>query len=169
MKKSLLGVTVSVIGFCAAAPANAMHISDGVLSVKMSAVWFALIIPFLILGVRSIKRRREETSLFMPLLAMVGAAVFILSVFHIPVPVAGSCSHPTGGALTAITVGVWPAVVINFIALLFQALFLAHGGLLSLGANTFSMGIMGVLCGYAVFRLAQKARVLCLSQQAWVC
>lgn len=48
--------------------------------------------------------------------------------------------------------------MINFIALLFQALFLAHGGLLSLGANTFSMGVMGVLCGYAVFRLTQKAR-----------
>ena len=61
----------------------------------------------------------------MPMLAMMGAAVFILSVLHIPVPVAGSCSHPTGGALAAITIGLFPAMVINFVALIFQTLFLA--------------------------------------------
>ena len=51
---------------------------------------------------------------------MTGAAVFILSVLHIPVPVAGSCSHPTGGALAAITIGLFPAMIINFVALIFQ-------------------------------------------------
>lgn len=156
MKKCYMGLILTLWILLGDQPAYAMHISDGVLSVKMSMVWFLLAAPFLYLGIRAIERRRKEHALYMPMLAMMGAAVFILSVLHIPVPVAGSCSHPTGGALAAITIGLFPAMVINFVALIFQTLFLAHGGMLSLGANTFSMGIVGVLSGYGVFRLLRK-------------
>ena len=135
----------------AAVPAYAMHISDGVLPTGHALLWFVLCAPFLALGVRDLNRRKEKDLNYVPLVAMVGAAVFVLSVFHIPVAVAGSSSHPTGGALAAILVGPLPAIVLNCIALLFQALFLAHGGLSSWGANTFSMGVVGVLVGYGTF------------------
>jgi len=36
--------------------------------------------------------------------------------------------------------------------LIYQALFLAHGGLTTLGANTFSMGIMGPFVSYYVYK-----------------
>lgn len=42
--------------------------------------------------------------------------------------------------------------------LLFQALLLAHGGLTTLGANTFSMGIAGPLVGWLAWR-ALRGRV----------
>ncbi len=140
-------------------PAHAMHISDGVLSVKMSGVWFLLCVPFVIKGVRDIKKRKEMDSDYFPLLGMIGVAVFIISVFHIPIPVAGSCSHPTGGALAAIVVGAFPAVIINMLALLFQAIFLAHGGIVVWGANTFSMGVAGVLSGYLTYAVLRSARL----------
>jgi cobalt/nickel transport system permease protein len=43
--------------------------------------------------------------------------------------------------------------------LLFQALFLAHGGLSTLGANIVSMGIVGPVVGYAVYRLLRDTSV----------
>jgi cobalt/nickel transport system permease protein len=43
--------------------------------------------------------------------------------------------------------------------LLFQALFLAHGGLSVLGANIVSMGIVGPVVGYAVYRLLRDTSV----------
>jgi cobalt/nickel transport system permease protein len=49
--------------------------------------------------------------------------------------------------------------IIGFIVLLFQALFLAHGGLSTLGANTFSMAICGPALGYYVYRALRDSRV----------
>ncbi|MBI3946175.1 MAG: energy-coupling factor ABC transporter permease [Armatimonadetes bacterium] len=153
---------MTVAAVLAMAPAAAMHISDGVLSGGHSLLWFALCVPFLAIGMRAVNRRKAGNLNYVPLAAMVGAAVFILSVFHVPVvlvPGAGSSSHPTGGALAAIIVGPFPAMVLNSIALLLQALFLAHGGLSSWGANTFSMGIVGVLVGYGAFRVLGRVGV----------
>jgi cobalt/nickel transport system permease protein len=45
----------------------------------------------------------------------------------------------------------------SIIVLIYQALFLAHGGLTTLGANTFSMGIAGPVAGYFIYRGAMKA------------
>jgi cobalt/nickel transport system permease protein len=39
---------------------------------------------------------------------------------------------------------------------LIQALFLAHGGLSTLGANTFSMGVVGSFAGWLVFRAIRR-------------
>jgi cobalt/nickel transport system permease protein len=43
------------------------------------------------------------------------------------------------------------------IVLAYQAVFLAHGGLTTLGANTFSMGIAGPAVGYLVYKAASRA------------
>jgi len=42
--------------------------------------------------------------------------------------------------------------VLGFVVLLFQALLLAHGGLTTLGANTFSMAIVGSFVAYGIYR-----------------
>jgi len=82
--------------------------------------------------------------------------VFVISCMPIPVPVVGSCSHPAGTGLAAILIGPALAAVVSSIALLLQALFLAHGGLTTLGANIVSMGVVGSLTAYAAFRLARR-------------
>jgi cobalt/nickel transport system permease protein len=72
------------------------------------------------------------------------------------VPTAGTCSHPCGTGMAAILIGPSLTVVVASIALVLQALFLAHGGLTTLGANIFSMGVMGAFTGYGVFVLAKR-------------
>src|SRR5690606_27143551 len=49
--------------------------------------------------------------------------------------------------------------VLGTITLLFQALLLAHGGLTTLGANVFSMAVVGPWAGYGVYRLLRRADV----------
>ena len=90
------------------------------------------------------------------LLAMCGAFAFVLSALKIP-SITGSCSHPTGVGLGAILFGPMTMAVLGLIVLLFQALLLAHGGLTTLGANTFSMAIAGPIVSWAVYKLLRKA------------
>lgn len=135
-----------------------MHIMDGILTPFWVTLWFAVAAPFIIVGLFKISRKRRENPAYMPLLALMGATIFIISVWHIPVPVTGSCSHPCGVALSAIIVGPFESVVLTFIALFFQ-MFLAHGGVTTLGANTVSMGIVGGFLGYAIYLALKKMRV----------
>ncbi len=132
-----------------------MHISDGILSAEWCLIWYAVSAVFIAVGVWEIKRRQSKDPKYLPTLAMMGAAVFVIAVWHIPVPVTGSCSHPIGTPMAAILVGPFATVVISFIALIFHT-FLAHGGITTLGANTVSMGIVGTFSGYAVYRATRK-------------
>lgn len=133
-----------------------MHIMEGFLEPVWCISWGAICIPFLIAGVFSIKKKTSSSTKNLTLLAMCGAFAFVLSALKMP-SVTGSCSHPTGVGLGAILFG--PAVmsVIGAIILLFQAVLLAHGGITTLGANTFSMAIVGPLVSFAVFKFTKKA------------
>lgn len=134
-----------------------MHIMDGILSPLWSAIWFIIAAPFIMVGLVRIAKKRRENPAYMSLLALMGATIFIVSVWHIPVPVTGSCSHPCGVALSAIIVGPFESVVLAFIALFIQ-LFLAHGGITALGANTVSMGIVGGFLGYSFYTVLRKVK-----------
>jgi cobalt/nickel transport system permease protein len=142
-----------------ASPAHAMHISEGILPLGWAALWFAIALPFVALGLRDLRRFMESSRHAMPLIGLVGAAVFIISCMPVPVPIAGSSSHPCGTGLAAILVGPYITILIASIALLLQALFLAHGGLTTLGADICSMGIAGAFMGWGIFRLARAFRV----------
>jgi cobalt/nickel transport system permease protein len=61
--------------------------------------------------------------------------------------------------MAAILIGPSLTVVVTSIALILQALFLAHGGLTTLGANILSMGVMGAFTGYGAFVLARRLGV----------
>jgi len=135
-----------------ATPAHAMHISEGILPFNWAAVWFAVALPFLALGLRRLNSLAQDDLSFKPLVGLMAAVVFVISCMPIPVPTAGTCSHPCGTGIAAILVGPLVSVVISAAALLIQALFLAHGGLSTLGANIVSMGVVGSFAGYFTFR-----------------
>jgi len=101
------------------------------------------------------KRVKVDPS-FTSLAGLMGAAVFAISLMPIPVPVAGSVSHPAGTPLAAIVVGPMAAILLAAISLLIQALFFAHGGLTTLGANIVSEGMVGSLVGFTVFWLMRR-------------
>jgi cobalt/nickel transport system permease protein len=138
------------------APAHAMHISEGILPVSWALLWFAVATPFVAWGLRDLQKRSEGSPHFKPLVGLVGAAVFLISCMPIPVPSAGTCSHPCGTGLAAILIGPGLTVVVASIALTLQALFLAHGGLTTLGANIVSMGVVGAYVGFGTYRLTRR-------------
>jgi len=137
-------------------PAFAMHISEGILPASWAALWYAAAIPFVALGLRELRRRSEQYPYFKPLVGLVGAAVFLISCMPIPVPSAGTCSHPCGTGIAAILIGPGLTVVVASIALTLQALFLAHGGLTTLGANIISMGVAGAYVGYGTYWIIRR-------------
>jgi cobalt/nickel transport system permease protein len=137
----------------------AMHISEGILPFSWALFWFVASAPFLALGLRTLARRSEADIASKPLVGMVAAVVFVISCMPVPVPMAGTCSHPCGTGLAAVLLGPTLGVVAAAVALLIQALFLSHGGLSTWGANLFSMGVIGSFAGYAVFRGLRLAGV----------
>lgn len=134
---------------------SAMHIMEGYLPLTHSIVWSVVCIPFLVAGLASIKKIVENNRKVLLVLVMMGAYAFVLSALKIP-SVTGSSSHPTGTGLGAILFGPTAMCVIGIIVLLFQALLLAHGGLTTLGANTFSMAIAGPFLAYGIYVLCKK-------------
>ncbi|ADI85759.1 energy-coupling factor ABC transporter permease [Geobacter sulfurreducens] len=154
MKRITLYAAGSVIigAMLLAGPAHAMHISEGILPLGWAALWFAVAAPFLALGIRRVNELSRHDLSFKPLVGLMAAVVFIISCMPIPVPTAGTCSHPCGTGIAAILVGPLVSVVITTVALLIQALFLAHGGLSTLGADVVSMGVAGSFAGWFVFR-----------------
>jgi len=135
-----------------------MHIMEGFLPLYWAVVWWIVALPCLIFGIYQLKKVLEADREALPLLGVTGGFIFILSSLKLP-SVTGSCSHPTGTGLSAVCFGPWITSVVCAIVLLFQALFLAHGGLSVLGANIVSMGIIGPLAGYIVYRALRDTRV----------
>ena len=138
--------------------ASAMHIMEGYLPVGFCVAWGAICLPFLAAGFMSIKKVLNENRKALILLAMSGAFIFVISSLKIP-SVTGSCSHMTGTGLGAILFGPAAVSVLGLIVLLFQAVLLAHGGLTTIGANTFSMAIAGPLVSYGIYKLCKKYKV----------
>ena len=136
-----------------AQPAWAMHISEGILPFPWALFWFCVAAPFVVVGLRRLAAASRDDLSFKPLVGFMAAVVFIISCIPVPVPTVGTCSHPCGTAISAILLGPAISVLVAAVALLIQALFLAHGGLSTLGANIVSMGIVGSFSGFLVFRL----------------
>lgn len=136
---------------------SAMHIMEGFLPAGWAIAWGALTIPFITMGIFSIKKTIKENPRLKILLAMAGAFAFVLSALKLP-SVTGSSSHPTGVGFGAILFGPSAMSVIGLIVLLFQALLLAHGGLTTLGANTFSMAVVGPFVAYGIYRFIKKVK-----------
>ncbi len=128
-----------------------MHIMEGFLPVGHAIGWFAASTPFVVGGGISLKKILRDRPQARLTLAAAGAFTFVLSALKMP-SVTGSCSHPTGTGLGAVVFGPSVMAVLGTIVLLFQALLLAHGGLTTLGANVFSMAVVGPWVSWAVWR-----------------
>ncbi len=159
-KKKLVLRIISVFAvFLSITPtASAMHIMEGYLPAGYCIAWGILCIPFFFYGLKSIKEKLNAHRNLITLLAMSGAFIFVISSLKIP-SVTGSCSHMTGTGLGAILFGATSVSILGLIVLLFQAILLAHGGLTTLGANTFSMAIAGPFVCYRIYKLLSRLNV----------
>ena len=135
-----------------------MHIMEGFLPVEHAIGWSVASAPFVAWGIVSIKKRIAANPEQRILLGVAAAFSFVLSALKLP-SVTGSCSHPTGTGLGALLFGPAAMAPIGAVVLLFQALLLAHGGLTTLGANIFSMAIVGPFVAAGIFRAARGLRL----------
>jgi len=142
-----------------ASDAHAMHITEGILPLAWAGFWFLAAAPFVAFGLYRLKKLSADDLSFKPLVGLMAAVVFIISCMPIPVPTAGTCSHPAGTGISGILLGPAVSVLVASVALLIQALFLSHGGLSTLGANIISMGVMGSCAGYVTFRGLRLLRI----------
>lgn len=144
---------------CTAPDVYAMHISEGILPLGWAALWFFIAAPFVAFGLYRLKKLTATDLSFKPLVGLMAAVVFIISCMPIPVPSAGTCSHPCGTGISGILLGPAISVVVAAAALLIQALFLSHGGLSTWGANIVSMGVIGSFAGYITFKALRSMKI----------
>ncbi|HIH42919.1 TPA: energy-coupling factor ABC transporter permease [Candidatus Woesearchaeota archaeon] len=128
-----------------------MHIAEGFLPPFWAIFWWLTSLPFIIYGVWKTGKIFKKHPEYKLTLAVSGAFIFVLSSLKLP-SVTGSSSHPTGTGLAAVLFGPGVTALLSFIVLIFQALLLAHGGITTLGADVFSMGIVGPFTAYLLFR-----------------
>jgi len=135
-----------------------MHIMEGFLPPLHCVGWGLASAPFVVAGTTRLKRLVAERPEARLTLAAAGAFTFVMSALKMP-SVTGSCSHPTGTGLGAMMFGPAVMALLGTIVLVFQALLLAHGGLTTLGANVFSMAIVGPWVSWGIWRLSGRLGV----------
>lgn len=159
-KQKILLIGAGVLcGFIPAREAFAMHISEGILPFNWAVLWYVIAAPFVAYGLYRLKRISSMDVSFKPLVGLMAAVVFIISCMPIPVPTAGTCSHPCGTGISGILLGPAISILTAAVALLIQALLLAHGGLSTWGANIVSMGVMGSFAGCLTFKALRYIKI----------
>ena len=131
-----------------------MHIAEGFLPAPHAIGWTVAAAPFVAHGARAVTREARQHPESTPLLGAAGAFPLVPSAIKLP-SVTGSSSHPTGTGAGAVLFRPPVMALLGTVVLLFQALLLAHGGLTTLGANAFSMAIVGPWTGYGAYRLTR--------------
>lgn len=130
-----------------------MHIPDGFLTLKVSAVSCALSAGSLTFAVRNIKEKFEQKMI--PLMGVLAAFVFAAQMFNFPVA-GGTSGHLMGGVLCAVILGPMAASIILSCVLIVQCLLFQDGGLIALGANILNMAIVGTWGGWFLFFILKK-------------
>lgn len=129
-----------------------MHVPDGFLDATTSLATGAVAVAGVGLALRGARKELDDRTA--PMAGLVATFVFSTQMLNFPVA-GGTSGHLLGGALAAILVGPWTAVLCVSVVLIVQALLFADGGITALGTNISLMAIVGVLAGWLVFRAIQ--------------
>jgi len=141
-----------------------MHIPDGYLGPATYGTLYAVMAP--LWGLASRKVRRSLRQRHVPYLALGAAFSFVIMMFNIPIP-GGSTGHAVGGAVVAILLGPWAAVIALSIALVIQALLFGDGGITAIAANCFNMAFVLPMTGYLVYRAVSRGSSV-TSRRRWL-
>jgi len=129
-----------------------MHISEGVLPGSVLIAGWILTSVLIIASVMWSRKRFENLSEKIPLVAAITAAFFVACLFRIPVP--PTSLHLVLSGMVGIVLGPLAFICI-FVGLVLQAILLQNGGITVLGVNSFVMGFPAMLA-YFVFKACSK-------------
>ncbi len=126
-----------------------MHVPDGFLDAPTSLATGAVAIVGVGIALRGARRELDDRTA--PMAGLVATFIFAGQMMNFPVA-AGTSGHLLGGALAAVLVGPYTAVLCISVVLLVQGLLMADGGITALGTNIVLMGFVGVLAGWFIFK-----------------
>ena len=130
-----------------------MHVPDGFLDAPTSVATGVVAVAGVALALRGARRELDDRTA--PMAGLVATFVFAAQMINFPVG-AGTSGHLLGGALAAVLVGPWSAVLCMSVVLIVQALLMADGGITALGTNITLMALVGVWVGWGVFVLVRR-------------
>ncbi len=130
-----------------------MHVPDGFIDAPTSLATGVVAAATVAVALRRAGRELDEKTA--PMAGLVAAFVFATQMLNFPVG-AGTSGHLLGGALAAVLVGPWTAILCMSVVLLTQSLLFADGGITAIGTNVSLMGLVTVAVGWAVFRAVLK-------------
>src|SRR5438270_7269857 len=117
----------------------AVHISDNVLAAPWCLGGFALAALLVFFG----SRRLDDDEV--PRIALLTAAFFIASLFHVRVP--PNSVHLILNGLVGVLLG-WRACLAIPVGLFLQVLLIQHGGFTTIGVNTCVMAVPALVSYY---------------------
>jgi cobalt/nickel transport system permease protein len=126
-----------------------LHIPDGFLNVTVSAIFWAITVITIGMAVSRTNKSLGEKQV--PLMGIMAAFIFAAQMINFPVA-GGTSGHLLGGALAAIVLGPWAAMLVMTAVIAVQGLLFQDGGLLVMGANIFNMGLLTAAIGYGLYR-----------------
>jgi cobalt/nickel transport system permease protein len=85
-----------------------------------------------------------------PLMGVIAAFIFAGQMINFPVA-GGTSGHLLGGALAAILIGPWAAIIAMAAVVCVQALIFQDGGIAVMGVNVFNMGVVTAISGYYLY------------------
>ena len=131
-----------------------MHIPDGFLTIVVSLICWAITISLLAIAIRKTNQALGEKQV--PLMGIMAAFIFAAQMLNFPVA-GGTSGHLLGGALAAIVLGPWAAMLVMTAVIAVQGLLFQDGGLIVMGANILNMGLLTAIVGYGLYRSVSKS------------
>jgi cobalt/nickel transport system permease protein len=152
--------------------APGLHIPDGFMSLPVALAGWALAVVAIAVAARMAERQLSDRAV--PLMGVMAAFIFAAQMLNFPVA-GGTSGHLLGGALAAVLLGPWAAIIVMASVVGLQALLFQDGGLAALGVNILNMGVLTVATGWLVYRglaplsrLHPSARTVAVFAAAWL-
>ena len=133
-----------------------MHIPDGFLTIAVSLICWVITISMLAIAIRKTNKALGEKQV--PLMGIMAAFIFAAQMLNFPVA-GGTSGHLLGGALAAIVLGPWAAMLVMTAVIAVQGLLFQDGGLIVMGANILNMGLLTAIVGYGLYRMVGKSSI----------
>lgn len=129
-----------------------MHIVEGYLPMSWCVIWLVISLAVAAYGLKQYMDNYSGDADALKLLLLSGVFSFFMSLIFGWSSVTGSFSHASGTGLSTVFFGPSITALVTCVVVFLQAILLGYGGLTTVGASVFSIGVLGPLCGYLLFK-----------------
>ena len=128
-----------------------MHLPDGIIPINQAIIYWIISIPILIIFLYKFSKDENKQKKIISTSLLLVASITISSL-SIPSPI-GVPVHFFVIPLVVIFLGYSTGIIVSFLTLLIQGLFLGMGGITSLGANYIVIGFILSITTYGFYKI----------------